>query len=64
MSHIINLVEGNLNMFDTNFYRTESGKCPIEEYLYSLKKSCTKTLRSTSILEEFGIEASNISTFR
>ena len=44
-------------MFDIDFYRTESGKCPTEEYLDSLnKKLRAKTLRSISILEEFGNE--------
>lgn len=44
-------------MFDVDFYRTESGKCPTEEYLDSLnKKLRVKTLRSISILEEFGNE--------
>lgn len=44
-------------MFDIDFYRTESGECPTEEYLDSLnKKLRAKTLRSISILEEFGNE--------
>lgn len=44
-------------MFDVDFYRTESGKCPTEEYLDSLnKKLRVKTLRSILILEEFGNE--------
>ncbi len=44
-------------MFDIDFYRKESGECPTEEYLDSLnKKLRAKTLRSISILEEFGNE--------
>lgn len=44
-------------MFDIDFYRTDSGECPTEEYLDSLnKKLRAKTLRSISILEEFGNE--------
>lgn len=44
-------------MFDIDLYRTESGKCPTEEYLDSLNKNLrAKTLRSISILEEFGNE--------
>jgi len=42
-------------MFSVDFYRTEDGKAPVEEFLDSLNiKMRNKALDSLSILEEFG----------
>ena len=42
-------------MIDIEFYRTASGKCPIEEYLDALDpKVLAKTLRTIDLLETNG----------
>jgi phage-related protein len=42
-------------MFSVDFYRTEDGKVPVEEFLDDLNiKMRNKALDSLSILEEFG----------
>ena len=42
-------------MFSLDFYRTEDGKVPVEDFLDSLNiKMRNKALDSLSILEEFG----------
>ena len=42
-------------MFSLDFYRTEDGKAPVEDFLDSLNvKMRNKALDSLSILEEFG----------
>ena len=42
-------------MFDIEFYRLESGKSPVEDFLDSLNsKMRNKAVRSLELLEEFG----------
>lgn len=42
-------------MFDIEFYRLETGKAPVEEFLDSLNpKMRNKAVRSLELLEEFG----------
>lgn len=44
-------------MIEAEFYRKDTGECPVEEYLDSLNvKLRAKTLRSIMLLEEFGSE--------
>lgn len=43
-------------MIEIEFYETEDGKCPLEEYLDSLEpKLLAKTLRTIDLLENNGI---------
>ena len=42
-------------MIEIEFYETEDGKCPLEEYLDSLEpKLLAKTLRTIDLLENNG----------
>ena len=42
-------------MIEIEFYDTEDGKCPLQEYLDSLEpKLLAKTLRTIDLLEDYG----------
>lgn len=42
-------------MFTIEFYRTERGECPVEEFMGTLEgKMQQKTLRAISLLKDFG----------
>jgi phage-related protein len=43
--------------WEIEFYKTESGRCPVQEFIDSLsKKARAKVFRDIDLLEEFGLE--------
>lgn len=43
--------------WEIEFYKTESGRCPVQEFIDSLsKKARVKVLRDLDLLAEFGLE--------
>ena len=57
MKHIIKITESGMLMYEIIFYDTEDGKCPVQEFLDSLKpKLLAKTLRTIDVFgSEWGI---------
>ena len=56
MEHIIKITESGMLMYEIIFYDTEDGKCPVQEFLDSLKQKKKKKKYKADYERRYGNE--------